>query len=110
MLFMRGNQSGFQSLTTEEQQQVINTHRDFAGTLHSRQAMVEGNGFAFDTTLLISNNGTIEQTASPYANTEQQPSGFYIIECDSMEQAVEYAKQCPALSHGESVEVIRLGH
>lgn len=110
MLFMRGDQSRFQSLTPEEQQRVINTHREFAGKLHNKQALVEGNGFAFQTTLLTNNNNTIEQTSSPFANTENQPSGFYIIECDSTEQAIEYAKQCPALLHGESVEVIKLGH
>ena len=40
----------------------------------------------------------------PFAETKEQLGGFYMIECDTIEQAVEAAKMCPGAKYG-SVEV-----
>jgi hypothetical protein len=40
----------------------------------------------------------------PFAETKEQLGGYYLIECDTIEQAVEAAKMCPGAKHG-SVEV-----
>jgi hypothetical protein len=40
----------------------------------------------------------------PFAETKEALGGFYLIECDTREQAVEWAKQIP-LFEGGFVEV-----
>jgi hypothetical protein len=40
----------------------------------------------------------------PFAETKEQLGGFYMIECDTIEQAIEAAKMCPGARYG-SVEV-----
>jgi hypothetical protein len=40
----------------------------------------------------------------PFAETKEQLGGYYVIECDTIEQAVEAAKMCPGAKYG-SVEV-----
>ncbi len=48
--------------------------------------------------------GETVTTDGPFAETKEVLGGFYLIECDSMEQALAYAEKIPATRHG-SVEV-----
>lgn len=43
-------------------------------------------------------------TDGPFAETREQLGGFYIFECDSMEEALEAAAECPGARNG-TVEV-----
>jgi hypothetical protein len=38
-------------------------------------------------------DGSVEITDGPYPESTEQPSGYYIIEADSIEEAVEWAKR-----------------
>ena len=38
-------------------------------------------------------DGRVEVHEGPYIESSEQPGGFYIIEADSMEEAVEWAKK-----------------
>jgi hypothetical protein len=49
-------------------------------------------------------NGETLTTDGPYAETKEQLGGFYILDCASMEEALEYAAKIPSAVHG-SVEV-----
>ena len=40
----------------------------------------------------------------PFAETKEQLGGFYMVECDTIDHAVEAAKMCPGARYG-SVEV-----
>ena len=40
----------------------------------------------------------------PFAEVKEHLAGFYLIECESMERAVEWAARVPDAAHGE-VEV-----
>ena len=41
----------------------------------------------------------------PFAETKEAIAGFFLIQADSLEQAVEIAKGCPGLEFGQTVEV-----
>ena len=43
-------------------------------------------------------------TDGPFAETKEQLGGFYLLDCESREQAVEWATRIPAARHGH-VEV-----
>ena len=42
----------------------------------------------------------------PFAETKEQLVGFYIIQCESLEQAIEHAKTLPIVSGGLEVRPI----
>jgi hypothetical protein len=43
-------------------------------------------------------------TDGPFAETKEQLGGFYILDCDDLDEAIAYARKIPAAEHG-SVEV-----
>lgn len=36
----------------------------------------------------------------PYVETKEQLAGYYVIEVDNLDKAIEWAARCPAASHG----------
>ena len=40
-------------------------------------------------------------TDGPYAEVKEHLAGFYLVECDSIERAVEYAAKIPEAAHME---------
>jgi hypothetical protein len=44
-------------------------------------------------------------TDGPFAESKEAVAGFFIIQADGLEQAVEIAKGCPGLQFGQTVEV-----
>lgn len=49
--------------------------------------------------------GDVVTTDGPYAETKDALTGFYILECDDLDQAVATAAQIPAAWTGGAVEV-----
>lgn len=49
-------------------------------------------------------NGKTELTDGPFAETKEQLGGFYLFECASLDEAIEYAKMIPSAEYG-TVEV-----
>ncbi|MCP9953451.1 YciI family protein [Actinomadura madurae] len=56
------------------------------------------------TTVVRPGNGTATMTDGPFAETKEQLGGFWVIECDDLDQALAWAEKC-ALACGEPVEV-----
>jgi hypothetical protein len=51
------------------------------------------------TTVRVRDGKTIT-TDGPFAETKEQFGGFYLLECDDLDQAIELAAQIPGASHG----------
>lgn len=49
-------------------------------------------------------NQKIEVTDGPFAETKEQLGGYYLIECENLDQALQYAAEIPIAEWG-SVEV-----
>ncbi len=110
MLLMRGSQKEFVNMSDVEKNIVIGEHVAWSQELRGKSILVDGNGFSNLTLKLIPDNGQILEQIQPYIETAEELSGYYIIETESMIEAVEISRSCPALRHGESVEVVPLGH
>ncbi len=48
--------------------------------------------------------GKVVATDGPFAETKEQLGGFYLVECDNIDEAMEIAAKIPAAPYG-SVEV-----
>lgn len=106
LLLMRGDQSNFVNCSEEEQKNIIADYTKFSDDLDKSNKMIYGDGCSYNSILLKGN----EVSNDPFVETDKQLSGFFIIEAETDEEAHELAKKCPALKHGESVEVVKLGH
>ena len=49
-------------------------------------------------------DGDVVVSDGPFAETKEQMGGFYLVECEDLDQAVEVASKLPAAHHG-TVEV-----
>jgi hypothetical protein len=56
------------------------------------------------TTVVRPGNGTTTMTDGPFAETKEQLGGFWVIQCDDLDQALVWADKC-ALACGEPIEV-----
>ncbi|MFI0846026.1 YciI family protein [Mesorhizobium sp. IMUNJ 23232] len=49
-------------------------------------------------------NGKVETMDGPFAETKEQLGGFYLLDCENLDDAIRYAAMIPTAKHG-SVEV-----
>ncbi len=57
-----------------------------------------------DATTVRVRNGEILTTDGPFAETKEHLGGYYVVECQDIDEAIEVAALIPGASHG-SVEV-----
>ena len=67
-------------------------------------AFLAGEGLqesATATTVRIGDGDERIVTDGPFAETKEQVGGFYLIECDDLDQALEWAKKVPLRGGGD---------
>ena len=94
-----------------EMETIVQGHRRFADELQAAGKMVVGERLRpeGDASRIRVKAGQHQVTDGPFAETKEALGGFYLIECDTREEAVEWAKQIP-LREGVSVEVRPVWH
>ena len=55
--------------------------------------------------VIRSNTGKIRVSDGPFSETKEVLGGYYIINADSYEQAIERSRDCPQLEWGGTIEV-----
>jgi hypothetical protein len=55
------------------------------------------------TTVRVQNGKTLT-THGPFAETKEQLGGFYLLDCNNLDEAIEWAAKCPG-ARGGSIEV-----
>ena len=96
----------WESKTDEEKRAVLEEH----GILHQR---LQQDGVTYSGEPLMPTStavslrvraGELETADGPFAETKEQLAGFYLVDVDSLEQAVEYAGLIPHVKTG-TIEV-----
>jgi hypothetical protein len=106
MLAIISEEGGWEDVTPEQMQEAMSSWGAFDEKVLADGVWVAGDGLqpsATATTVRIG-EGEATVTDGPFAETKEQLGGFYLLECDSLDEALEYAKQVPA-SPGSSIEV-----
>jgi hypothetical protein len=106
MLLIYGEENGWESLSEEERGQIFQAYGTFTKELQDSGAMVAGDALQptqMATTVRVKNDETLT-TDGPFAETKEQLGGYYLINADSLDKAIEWAAKVPASRHG-SVEV-----
>jgi hypothetical protein len=89
-----------------EMETMMQGHARFAGELQAAGKMVHGERLRPDseTSRVHFKAGQRQVMDGPFAETKEALGGFYLIDCDTREEAVEWAKKIP-LREGGFVEV-----
>jgi hypothetical protein len=101
-----GDESVWESFSAEERKAVYDRYRAFGDEGRAAGVVVGGNELAAtrDATTVRVRDGETLVTDGPYTEVKEALGGYYVLECDSMEEALDWAARIPAAEHG-AVEV-----
>jgi hypothetical protein len=89
-----------------EMEVIMRGHQRFAEELQAAKKMVHGERLRPDgeASRVRLKAGQRQVTDGPFTETKEVLGGFYLIDCDSMKEAVEWAKKIP-LREGGHIDV-----
>jgi hypothetical protein len=102
MLQLWGDEGQWANQSEEEAAAEMARWDDYTNQLIAAGAMVSGEGLqasATSKTLRIE-NGERLVTDGPYVETKEQLGGFYVIECASIDEALDWAAKLPSAERG----------
>jgi len=87
---------------TPEFGSYLQSYGEYTAMLQKKGAFVAGDALQpVDTaTTVTRENGKMETTDGPFAETKEQLGGYYLIECESLDSALDLASQIPTAQHG----------
>jgi hypothetical protein len=106
MLLIYDEEAQWANATEEDTARMMQDYFAYTDSLTQRGAMKDGAALdpvATARTVRV-RDGQPLVVDGPFAETKEQLGGFYLVECDTIDQAIEAAKMCPGAKHG-SVEV-----
>ena len=102
-----GDAERWDALDEAQQEAVRDQYRAFAEEAGQRGALA--GGFELDSpttaTTIRSGDGGPLVTDGPFTETKEQLGGYFVLECDSLDDAIELAAKLPAVAQGGAVEV-----
>lgn len=106
MLLLYGDEGEWAGLSDEDQAAEMEKWNAYTAAIESEGIMRGGDALhptAAATTVRL-RGGDTQVTDGPFAETREQLGGYYLIECDGLDQALEAARRVPGVGVG-SVEV-----
>jgi hypothetical protein len=106
ILLIYGDEQGWTNITPEEQAKELQGYEDFGKWLTEKGWMRAGDALqpSNSATAVRVKDGKTVTTDGPFAETKEQLGGYYLIECDNLDQAIEAAARIPA-ARGGTIEV-----
>ena len=109
VLAIIGGEGAMEDATPEQMQEGMAAWQAYTDELRGSGAFIAGEGLAPSataTTVRIGDGGERTTTDGPFAETKEQLGGFYLIEVDNLDQALEWAKKIPAQAGGIEVRPV----
>jgi hypothetical protein len=106
-LFGSETEGGMEDVSPEEMQAAMEPWNELSRQLNEAGIHLASEGLqpsSTATTVRIGEDGSRTVLDGPFAETKEQLGGFFLLDCDSAEQALEWAKKVP-LQPGGSIEV-----
>lgn len=108
LILMQVDPAVLENLTSEQQTLLMNGHQRFINETKASGEFLATNGLAdpAQSVTIRSVDGTPEVSDGPYAEAKEHMGGYYLIDVETKERAVDLAKQIPDASiDGLSLEV-----
>lgn len=91
-------------LSPEEMQQVAGQWMAWFKRLMEQGKVTAGNPLERGGKVVSGKNGRLVSDG-PFAESKEAIGGYFLLQVDTMEEAVAIAKECPGLAYGAKVEV-----
>jgi hypothetical protein len=106
MILIYSDPALMQQRSGEEQREMMGEYMAYSESLRQAGVYQTGEGLepASTATTVRVRDGQQLITDGPFAETREVLGGFYVIECDTLDDALAHAGRCPGARHG-SVEV-----
>ncbi|HEV2395133.1 MAG TPA: YciI family protein [Verrucomicrobiae bacterium] len=103
MLLFRGN-DWHKGLSPEQMQQVASQWMAWFERLTAQGKAVAGNPLGFEGKVVSGKNGRMVADG-PFAESKEAIGGYFLLQVQSLDEAVAIAQECPGLAHGVKIEV-----
>jgi hypothetical protein len=100
------NEKNWETMAPAESEAIMNEYFSFTGNIQQNGKYVAGEALqptATATTVRV-RNGKVSTTDGPFAETKEQLGGFYLIEAQDLNDAIQVAAKIPSARLG-SIEV-----
>lgn len=106
LLLIQGDLTKWEALSETDRQENIQRYIAFSQELKAEGRMVDADGVE-SLIKIVTSSSTQEVKIEPGMCVT---TGYFLIEADDWDHAVQTAQKCPALLHGEQVAVHKVGH
>ena len=103
MLIFRGT-DWHKGLSPEQMQQVADQWMAWFQRLKEEGTVVAGQPLEREGKIVSGKNGRVV-VDGPFAESKEAIGGYFLLNVNSLDEAVVIAQQCPGLPHGAKVEV-----
>ena len=107
MLLIYGDESSYADATPEDWGRMVAEHDAFSKAVPEQGGAILGGAALTPTSTATSVRadgvGGFSITDGPFTETKEALGGYYLVEARDLDQALEFAKLCPA--HGGVIEV-----
>jgi hypothetical protein len=102
LLLIYGDESRWDSLSDEERNSVYEEYGAFTQDLAAQGKLVNANQLqrTETATTVRVRDGEVLTTDGPFAETKETLGGYYLIEADSLDEALEWAARIPSARDG----------
>jgi hypothetical protein len=106
MLLIYNDPHGWESMSEAQRGEVFNAYGTFTAELQASGKMVAGDALqATDTATSVRvRDGETLTTDGPFAETKEVLGGYYLIDVETLDEALEWAARIPGAAHG-TIEV-----
>lgn len=106
LMLIYWNEAVDNNMTTDEQEEQLTAYRAFTKEVMDREIFCAADALqsvATATTVRVRNEQTL-LTNGPFAETKEHLGGFYMVDCETVEEVIELAAQIPHAKKG-SIEI-----
>ena len=107
MLLIYGGEDSWESLGEDERESLYQEYYALSNDLRTRNALVSANELqptATATTVRVRDGETMV-TDGPFAETKEALGGYYLIEAESLDEAIDWASKIPLRRLGTGDDV-----
>jgi hypothetical protein len=106
MALIYGDRTRWEAFSADEREAAYERYRAFADDAEKAGIMVGGAELAStrDATTVRVRDGETLVTDGPYAEVKEALGGYFLLDCASIDEAVDWAARIPGAEHG-AVEV-----
>ena len=102
-LLIYSSTEGWEQLSQEERQTQMQEYMALSQRPETRGGADLGD-LSSATTVRV-NDGETLTTDGPFAETKEYLGGFYLVECENIDDAIEFASKIPGGRNGGAIEV-----